>query len=58
MAGEQTPAPAVFDECVGKLKLEIERLPAGDSFCVRFSSPNVSAKTAAIFVIANVIGIN
>ena len=35
MAGEQPPAPAVFDECVGKLKLEIEQFPAGDSFCVR-----------------------
>ena len=35
MAGEQTPAPAVFDEGVGKLKLEIERFRAGDSFCVR-----------------------
>ena len=37
MAGEQTPAPAVFHECIGKLKLEIERFPAGDSFCVRLT---------------------
>jgi hypothetical protein len=58
MVDEQTPAAAVFHKCVGKLKLEIERLPAGDSFCVRFPFHNVSAKTAAIFVIANVIGIN
>lgn len=35
MAGEQTPAAAVFHECIGKLKLEIEPFAAGDSFCVR-----------------------
>jgi len=35
MAGEQTPAAAVFHECIGKLKLEIEQFAAGDSFCVR-----------------------
>jgi hypothetical protein len=40
MAGEQTPASAVFDESVGKLKLEIERFSAGDSFCVRFPRDN------------------
>ena len=40
MAGEQTPAPAVFDEGVGKLKLEIERFPARDSFGVRLPRDN------------------
>jgi len=40
MAGEQTPAPAVFDECVGKLKLEVERFRVGDSFCVRLPRDN------------------
>jgi hypothetical protein len=34
MAGEQAPASAVFDEGVGKLELEIERLADGNSFCV------------------------
>jgi len=40
VSGEQTPAPAVFDECVGESKLEIERVRAGDSFCVRLSRGN------------------
>ena len=35
MAGDQRPTLAVFDECVGELKLCIERFPAGDSFCIR-----------------------
>jgi hypothetical protein len=40
MASEQTPASAVFDESVRKLKLEIEQFPAGDSFCVRLPRYN------------------
>ncbi len=40
MAGEQTPAPAVFDQCIGKLKLGIERFPAEDSFCTRLPRDN------------------
>ena len=37
MTREQTPVSAVFDECIGKLELEIERLASRDSFCVRLS---------------------
>jgi hypothetical protein len=40
MTGEQAPAAAVFDECIGKLKLEIKRFATGESFCVRLPDHN------------------
>jgi len=49
MAGEQTPAPTVFDEGVGKLKLETERFPAGNSFCVRLPRDNCGVAVDAHF---------
>jgi hypothetical protein len=49
MAGEQTPAAAVFHECIGKLKLEIEWFPARDSFCVRLPGDDRGVAMDAYF---------
>jgi len=49
MTGEQTPARPVFDEGVGKLKLQIERCPAGNSFCVRLPRGNCGIAMDAHF---------
>ena len=49
MASEQAPVAAVFHECIGKLKLEIERFAAGDSFRVRLPGHNRGATVDAHF---------
>ena len=49
MASEQAPAATVFDQRIGKLKLEIKRFATGDSFCVRLPGHNSGVAMEAYF---------
>src|SRR5439155_25931394 len=49
MAGQQTPASALLDKCVGELKFRIERLFTGGPLRVRLASDDCGVSVNAHF---------